>query len=169
VSRRRKLRRLITNTAIVVGTTALASFAFAQGRDWAAARDKVATMERDMAQRSEQNDDYRQLHTGLLPKAFKVCNQRTDPVRLDWVYAAYPENGELVVFDSALCNDWTSPEIGDGKTQVLLLNSAQPGCNWSGKVVFYAMSFTRADGSYLNVAGPWGVGFDRSPDCFVIP
>jgi hypothetical protein len=169
MSRRRRLRRLITNTAIVIGTTALAGFAFAQGRDWVAARNQLAAMEQELVERRDENDEHRQLHAALQPKAFKVCNQRTDPVRIDWVYAAYPEGGELVTFDSSLCADWTSPEIGDGKTQVLLLNSAQPGCNWSGKVVFYAMSFTRADGTYLNVAGPWGVGFDRSPDCFVIP
>lgn len=169
MSRKRKLRRLITNTAFVVGTVALAGLTFARGQDWAEARDQLAGMEGELGERRTQNDEHRQLHNALQPRSFKVCNQRSEPVRIDWVYAAYPEDGRMVTFDSALCADWQAPQIGDGKTQVLLLNSAQPGCNWSGKVVFYAMSFTRADGTYLNVAGPWGVGFDRNPDCFVIP
>jgi hypothetical protein len=167
LSKKRRFRHLISNTAIIVGTGALGALAVAEGREWSGKRDLLASMETEQLQRKEQNDDIRQLHGALQPKAFKICNNRPDPVRIDWVYATYPDEGKMVTFDSALCSDWKAPEIGDGKTQLLTLNSAQPGCNWPGRVVFFAMSFTRADGSYLNVAGPWGEGFEN-PDCFVM-
>lgn len=165
MSRRRRIRRLVTNTALTVGTLALAFLVFKEGRAWAQARDTIALREGEQAAWKEQNEENRPLHQALQPVAFKVCNNRTTPVRIDWVYAAYPEDGKMVVFDSALCTDWVGRTVGDGKTDLITLNSAQPGCNWSGKVVFYAMSFTNADGSYLNVAGPFR--FEGS-DCFSI-
>jgi hypothetical protein len=168
MSRKRRLRRLITNTAILIGTGALGALAVAEGREWSGKRDLLDSQGSQQARWTRENDQHRQIHAGLQPRRFKVCNSRTGPVRIDWLYAAYPEGDKMASFDSARCADWPAPVVGDGKTEFMRLNSAQPGCNWSGDVVFYATSVTLPDGRVLNVGGTWGDKGFKDPDCFTL-
>ena len=169
----RRLRRWITNLALLVGVVVLAVFTPKSGYGWMQVRQQRDQLVAEQAKLADENGKMRPLHADVMGaegsgKFFKVCNPGEDPAEIQWVYAAYPSGDHMATFDSAKCEDWRRLTIDGGKTAVLSLNSAQAGCNWNGQVVFYAISYVvhraETDDSAM-VAGPWLL----RDDCFTLP
>src|ERR1051326_4391082 len=91
----RRLRRWITNLALLLGVVVLAVFATKAGFAWTKVKQHRADLEAEKDTLSSQNELLRPLHTDVrgpdgTGKFFKVCNASQDPVEVDWVYASYP-------------------------------------------------------------------------------
>ena len=167
----RRTRRWITNVALLLGVVVFAVFTTKAGFAWAQMKKHLAGLQAEKETLAAQNETLRPLHVDVrgpdgTGKFVKLCNASQDPVEVDWVYASYPSGDHMAVFDSRKCTDWQKINVEGGKSAQLSLNSAQPGCNWNGQVVFYSMSFVRHRpdrDDAETVGGPW-LNFDQ--DCF---
>ncbi len=165
-SRGRRLRRLVTNLALLGGTAVLSVFTARAGLAWYGTRADLAHLSDEERQLSIANDKVRPLHQDMQIKGMRICNQSEYPVQVLWVHADYPSGEHMTSFDSGRCPDWKPFVVEAGKSEQLHLSSAQAECNWQGQVVFYAMVVTQPDvGQTRYMAGPW-LGFPQ--DCFTL-
>ncbi len=164
--RGRRLRRMLTNLALLGGTTVLGVFTARAGLAWYGTRGELARLHGEEAHLTLANNHLRQLHQDTQLKGLRLCNTSEYPVQVLWVHAAYPSGEHMTSFDSARCQDWKPIVVEGGKSEQLHLSSPQADCNWQGQVVFYSMVFVQPDvGQTRYMAGPW-LGFAQ--DCFTV-
>ena len=80
--------------------------------------------------------------------------------------SAPPVRYRNLIFDSDRCREWQPLVLAAGDAKMVLLRTAQAGCNWNGDVFYYAMKYTQESEEKINsyhVVGPYQ-GFDR--DCY---
>jgi hypothetical protein len=162
----RRLRRLVTNIALLGGTAVLGVFTARAGLAWYGTRSELARLETEEVHLTQANGQLRQLFQDVQVKGLRICNQSEFPVQVLWVHADYPAGEHMASFDSAHCPDWKPLVVEGGKSEQLHLSSPQPECNWQGQVAFYSMVFVQPDvGQTRYMAGPF-LGFPQ--DCFTI-
>jgi hypothetical protein len=164
--RGRRLRRTLTNVALLGGTAVLGWFSTKAGLAWWKTGQEVEALHAEQVQLTRQNDEIRQLNSDSEVKGFSICNKSASPVVVRWAYAAFPSGDHMASFDSSRCPDWQPIVVEDGKSTLLQLNSPNAECHWQGEVVFFAMQYDQPDlGLTQTVSGPW-LGFEQ--DCFTV-
>jgi hypothetical protein len=102
-------------------------------------------------------------------RRLSVCNRTPDAVNVQWVGAAYNDGRKIWVFDSQRCSDWKESVIASGGNKLLNLSSGEPGCNWNGNVMYFAMKYTREseeESSAFDFVGVFNVGESFDRDCY---
>jgi hypothetical protein len=164
--RGRRLRRTLTNVALLGGTAVLGWFSAQAGLAWWKTGQTLDGLHEEQVRLTDENNQLRQLHADTQPKGFTICNKSAVNVVVQWAYASFPSGEHMRTFDSSRCEDWRPIEIDAGKSGLLQLNSPNEDCHWQGEVVFFAMQFEQPDlGLTQTVSGPW-LGFEQ--DCFTI-
>lgn len=135
---------------------------------WAKGRKGDATFASEMAALTQSNNTLGNVYDATLLKTYQVCNKSNDQITVDWVSAAFHDGRTVKTFDSDRCQEWKPLVLAAGDNRNVLLRSSQPGCNWDGKVMYYAMRYKQEneeDEKYriFTVVGPYQ-GFDR--DCY---
>ena len=169
----RRMRAWITNIALLLVLAVLAVFATKAGAEWVGVRKERTDLLAEQKKLEDDNALMHPLHDDVMGsdgvgKFVKICNPGEDPAEITWVHAVYPSGDHVAAFDSAQCTGWKNQSIEGGKSAQLALNSAQPGCNWNGQVVFYAMTYVihrPTVDAQATVAGPWIF----QGDCFTLP
>lgn len=136
-------------------------------RSWSELRGRTSSWEAGFATLNERNAVLEKVYSNLQNKAFQVCNRTPDPVTVTWLSVAYQNGQGMQLFDSASCADWRNQLLNPGDARMFTLNS-QAACNWTGSVVYYAMTYTRESEEALNTINFVGhfKGYDR--DCHTI-
>jgi hypothetical protein len=136
-------------------------------RSWSELRGRISTWDADFAALSARNGVLEKVYSNLQNKSFQVCNRTPDPVTVTWLAVAYQNGQSIQLFDSSRCADWRNQVLASGDARMFTLNS-QAACNWTGSVVYYAMTYTRESEESLNTINYVGhfKGYDR--DCHTI-
>jgi hypothetical protein len=137
-------------------------------RKWAAQRATEAKLDAEMAALNKSNTVMGNLYDAVTLKKYQVCNKSADQITLNWVVAVYHDNKSMRVFDSDRCQEWKPLVLASGDNKNVLLRTGQPGCNWDGSVIYYAMRYTQENEEedkfrIFTVVGPYQ-GFER--DCY---
>lgn len=137
-------------------------------RSWSTLRATLQTWDRDFAALSQRNGELEKVYANLQNKKFQVCNRTTaDVVTVQTLAAVYHDGKSLKMFDSTKCADWRPQVLVSGDARLLTLNSQDP-CNWTGDIVYYAMTYTKESEealSTINFVGHFK-GYER--DCHTI-
>lgn len=136
-------------------------------RSWSELSAKNSSWDTEFAALNARNAVLEKVYSNLQNKAFQVCNRTPDPVTVTWLTVAYQNGQGIQTFDSAACPDWRNQVLAPGDARMFTLNS-QAACNWTGSVVYYAMTYTRESEEALNTINFVGhfKGYDR--DCHTI-
>jgi len=136
-------------------------------RSWSALRGRISTWDTDFAALNQRNSELEKVFANLQNKKFQVCNRTADVVTVQALSAVYHDGRVIKIFDSEKCADWRPQVLVSGDARMFTLNSQDP-CNWTGDVVYYAMTYTRESEealSTINFVGHFK-GYDR--DCHTI-
>lgn len=169
-SSKRKLPVPVSTIVAFLIAVPVAYMAFNSYRKWAAGREKDAALDTEMDALRKRNAELETVYDAVQLKSYQICNKSADLITVLWLAAAFHDGKTVRVFDSDRCQDWKPLYVEPGGNKNVLLRSSQPGCNWDGKVMYYAMRYTAEQEEQdkyqlINVAGPYQ-GFDR--DCFTI-
>jgi hypothetical protein len=135
-------------------------------RKWSGVRKRMATFDTEVAARNKRNAELKKVFDATGLKRFEACNKGADQITINWVTAAYHDGKNIKIFDSDRCREWQPIVLAAGDNKMVLLRTAQAGCNWNGDVFYYAMKYTQESEEKINsyhVVGPYQ-GFDR--DCY---
>lgn len=135
-------------------------------RKWQAVRKRQANFAGEVAARTKRNNELRRVYEATASKRFEACNKGADQITINWVTAAFHDGRTIKIFDSDRCREWQPMVLQAGDNKAVLLRSSQPGCNWDGSVIYYAMKYTQESEEKFNsyhVVGPYQ-GFER--DCY---
>lgn len=143
-------------------------WAFSNYRVWAQGKKTDSNFQAEMAALNASNAKLSNVYDAVQLKTYQVCNKSSDQITVEWVSAAYHDGRTVKVFDSDRCQEWKPLVLAAGDNKNVLLRSSQPGCNWDGRVMYYAMRYVQeneADEKYkiFTVVGPYQ-NFDR--DCY---
>jgi hypothetical protein len=136
---------------------------------WRATQARVAQLQAERGSLAAKNVVLARAEELLRLSEFQVCNRGGEQLALPWVVAAHHDGRSMALFDSARCQGWKPQELAGGQARALLLSSPEEGCNWGGRVLFYAFDVVRESGestAVYHVAGAWGRGFD--PKCYTV-
>jgi hypothetical protein len=136
-------------------------------RSWSTLRGQISTWDSEFAALNQRNGELEKVFANLQNKKFQVCNRTTDVVTVKNLAAVYHDGKVVKIFDSEKCADWRPQVLVSGDARMFTLNSQDP-CNWTGDVVYYAMTYTRESEealSTINFVGHFK-GYDR--DCHTI-
>jgi hypothetical protein len=169
--RRRRGPSLGTVIAFLI-TVPIFIFTVRTGQNWYQVKKKDETMKAETQALVKRNLVLAQAHDILQNSKFQVCNKTADEqITVSWIAAVYHDGQKLRSFDSGRCPGWHPRVLVPGDSAMLTFSSQQPGCNWGGPVMFYAIHFVRQspdpdtpDREY-SMTGRWQ-GFDR--DCFTV-
>lgn len=146
----------------------IAYWTFTSYQKWAGVRNDIATSDQRLAGLRKRNAELAVVFDAVQLRKYEVCNKSADQYTVTWVGAAYHDGQAVKVFDSDRCLDFKPLVLAAGDNKSVLLSSSQPGCNWNGSVMYYAMRYRQENEEediyrIYNMVGPYQ-GFDR--DCY---
>jgi hypothetical protein len=136
-------------------------------RSWGELRRKLGSWNADFVTLNQRNAELEKVFANLQNKKFQVCNRTEDVATVLSLAAVYHDGRVVKVFDSTQCADWRPQVLAPGDARMFTLNSQEP-CNWTGDVVYYAMTYTRESNEEVSTIDFVGhfKGYDR--DCHTI-